>query len=67
MVSHALLLVITRNIRAGKRDNHISRIKSSVANFTGILNRFLYNGKIEDNKIMDKHTCLTLRHSLLVY
>jgi signal transduction histidine kinase len=45
-----------------KRQKHISRIKSSVNNLTGILNDFLSIGKLEEGKVTNDPTDIDIRH-----
>lgn len=49
--SASLLAKYTEGEEQEKRDKHITRIKSSVNNLTGLLNEFLSIGKLEDGKI----------------
>jgi PAS domain S-box-containing protein len=51
MSSAALLARYTETDQQSKREKHINRIKSSVANLTGILNDFLSLSKLEEGKI----------------
>jgi signal transduction histidine kinase len=45
-----------------KRNKHISRIKSSVNNLTGILNDFLSIGKLEEGKITNDPVSFDITH-----
>ncbi|MDH3243526.1 MAG: PAS domain S-box protein [Saprospiraceae bacterium] len=58
--SAALLQRYTLEEHQDRRDKHISRIKSSVANLTGILNDFLSLSKLEEGKIEVNYQRITL-------
>ncbi len=49
--STSLIARYTQEAQQDKREKHIERIKSAVANLTGILNDFLSLDKLEENKV----------------
>ena len=60
MSSAALLARYTETDQQSKREKHINRIKSSVANLTGILNDFLSLSKLEEGKIEENFELLNI-------
>ena len=58
--SASLVAKYTQTDEQEKREKHISRIKSSVANLTGLLNEFLSIGKIEDGKIIAHYSSFNI-------